>query len=341
MATASTTPVSAVAPRRVPVVRRAASTASTASQATAAIWSTRTAMSAARCLTAWNWPMGRPNWTRTLAYSVAVSRHHRAPPACSAAIRATTTSPHPTRRRGRDSWRPGGHDEAAPPRPRPTRRVASRLGQGHGPDRAVAARVDQAPDHRPVAGTPAPGPPARRRPERRAPAGACPTRSTAPSGPGAHHVEAPASPRYTAPAVVPSARSGTSTAGRLVRGRGTAGSAAPRPPPSGAAGRATSPSRSPPGSPPARSSPNPCPRGPRAGGSPAIPASAMAPQTGWSSSTSTSSSDPGHLRPAVGVQEPRRRAPELPCSSVSAIGTGTYPVVSGVGYRPARATTRR
>ena len=54
--------------------------------------STETSMSASRCLTAWNCPMGRPNWRRSLAYSVAVSRHHRAPPAHSAAAMARARS---------------------------------------------------------------------------------------------------------------------------------------------------------------------------------------------------------------------------------------------------------
>ena len=41
--------------------------AAAASQATAAHCSTATSMSASACLTAWNWPMGRPNCTRTFA----------------------------------------------------------------------------------------------------------------------------------------------------------------------------------------------------------------------------------------------------------------------------------
>ena len=48
--------------------------AAAASQATAAHCSTATSMSASACLTAWNWPIGRPNCTRTLAYSDAVSQ---------------------------------------------------------------------------------------------------------------------------------------------------------------------------------------------------------------------------------------------------------------------------
>ena len=42
-------------------------------------------MSAHLCLMAWNEPIGRPNWTRTLAYSTAISSTFWAPPTCSAA----------------------------------------------------------------------------------------------------------------------------------------------------------------------------------------------------------------------------------------------------------------
>ena len=50
--------------------------------------STSRSMSAHLCLMAWNEPMGRPNCTRTLAYSTDMSRQRWAPPTCSAA-RAT------------------------------------------------------------------------------------------------------------------------------------------------------------------------------------------------------------------------------------------------------------
>ncbi len=62
-----------------------------ASQPNASICSLRTSMSARRCLTAWNWPMGRPNCRRTLAYSEAVSRHQRAAPASSAVNRTAAS----------------------------------------------------------------------------------------------------------------------------------------------------------------------------------------------------------------------------------------------------------
>ncbi len=45
----------------------------------------RASMSAQRCFTPWNWPIGRPNCTRTFAYSAAVSTHHCATPIASAA----------------------------------------------------------------------------------------------------------------------------------------------------------------------------------------------------------------------------------------------------------------
>ncbi len=51
-------------------------------------------MSARACLIAWNWPIGRPNCTRTLAYSEAVSRHQRATPAPSAAAKTSARFAH-------------------------------------------------------------------------------------------------------------------------------------------------------------------------------------------------------------------------------------------------------
>ena len=52
-------------------------------------------MSAHLCLTAWKEPMGRPNWNRVLAYPALISRHLRAPPACSAAERHAGQVEHP------------------------------------------------------------------------------------------------------------------------------------------------------------------------------------------------------------------------------------------------------
>ena len=63
-----------------------------ASQAAARAPSAATSMSAQRCFTAWNCPMGRPNCSRTLAWDAAVSTHQPAPPAHSAAMR-TAASP--------------------------------------------------------------------------------------------------------------------------------------------------------------------------------------------------------------------------------------------------------
>ncbi len=64
------------------------SSASAASHATPRACSVATSMSAHRCFTPWNWPIGRPNCRRTAAYSAAVSTHHPAPPAASAATSA-------------------------------------------------------------------------------------------------------------------------------------------------------------------------------------------------------------------------------------------------------------
>ena len=59
-------------------------------------------MSAHLCLTAWKEPMGRPNWNRVLAYPALISRHLRAPPACSAA--SATQARSSTRLISRPAW---------------------------------------------------------------------------------------------------------------------------------------------------------------------------------------------------------------------------------------------
>ena len=64
---------------------RPRATARAASHTAARASSVRASMSAQRCFTPWNWPIGRPNCTRTLAYSAAVSTHHCAMPTASAA----------------------------------------------------------------------------------------------------------------------------------------------------------------------------------------------------------------------------------------------------------------
>ena len=48
--------------------------------------STSTSMSAQRCFTAWNDPIGRPNCTRSFAYSTAISSARAAPPSISSAV---------------------------------------------------------------------------------------------------------------------------------------------------------------------------------------------------------------------------------------------------------------
>src|SRR5207244_1912578 len=50
--------------------------------------STSTSMSAQRCFTAWKLPIGRPNCTRSFAYSTAMSIARDAPPSISAAVHA-------------------------------------------------------------------------------------------------------------------------------------------------------------------------------------------------------------------------------------------------------------
>ena len=59
------------------MARAASHTAAVARSVVAIMW-------AHLCLTAWNWPMGRPNCSRILAYSDAVSVAHRATPTASA-----------------------------------------------------------------------------------------------------------------------------------------------------------------------------------------------------------------------------------------------------------------
>ncbi|SKW46924.1 Uncharacterised protein [Mycobacteroides abscessus subsp. abscessus] len=62
----------------------ASSRARAASHTAAVARSVTAAMVAHLCLMPWNWPMGRPNCSRTLAYSDAVSVAQRATPTASA-----------------------------------------------------------------------------------------------------------------------------------------------------------------------------------------------------------------------------------------------------------------
>ena len=90
-----------------------ASKTEAASQVAATPCSTETSMSASRCLTPWNWPMGRPNCWRVRACSAAVSRHQRAPPTASA--EATTRASHGSAPRSTSSsTRSGRHHGSAP-----------------------------------------------------------------------------------------------------------------------------------------------------------------------------------------------------------------------------------
>ncbi len=73
------------------------------------------------CLTAWNMPMGRPNWRRALAYSAACWVHSVARPAASA--------PTISRARSSSAWRPPTSTSTGAPSSvtRALRRVGSRL----------------------------------------------------------------------------------------------------------------------------------------------------------------------------------------------------------------------
>ena len=82
------------APRRRPsaIVPSGVAAGRAASHATARACSSASSMSAHLCLTPWNCPIGRPNCSRTFAYSAAVSTHQAAPPAHSAAMSVTARS---------------------------------------------------------------------------------------------------------------------------------------------------------------------------------------------------------------------------------------------------------
>ena len=64
--------------------RAGAALGAAASQTAAAACSAAISIRAQRCLTAWNWPIGRPNWWRILAYSEAVCTAQSAMPQASA-----------------------------------------------------------------------------------------------------------------------------------------------------------------------------------------------------------------------------------------------------------------
>ena len=85
--TAASTATSAAtaAANSPPASRLPARTARAASQAAAVACSAAVSIQAQRCLTAWNWPMGRPNWWRIFAYSAAVATAQSAMPQASAA----------------------------------------------------------------------------------------------------------------------------------------------------------------------------------------------------------------------------------------------------------------
>ena len=88
-ASRATTAATAAANSRPPRVRRRRPArlrpGRAASQAAAAACSAAVSIRAHRCLTAWNWPIGRPNWCRIFAYSAAVRTAQSAMPHASAA----------------------------------------------------------------------------------------------------------------------------------------------------------------------------------------------------------------------------------------------------------------
>ena len=91
--TAASTATSAAtaAANSPPASRLPAWTARAASQAAAAACSAAVSIQAQRCLTAWNWPMGRPNWWRIFAYPAAVATAQSAMPQASAASRTAAS----------------------------------------------------------------------------------------------------------------------------------------------------------------------------------------------------------------------------------------------------------
>ncbi len=120
-----------------------------ASHVSARAASNRHSASAQRCFTAWNWPMGRPNWTRSEAWAAAVCTHHDATPMPSAArTNATVCSTAP----GGASKRRSVGTASGSSVTRAGRRVGSAPGSGstrtwsrstrtHSPDAGAAARA--------------------------------------------------------------------------------------------------------------------------------------------------------------------------------------------------------
>ena len=112
-----------------------------ASQTAAAACSAAVSIRAQRCFTAWNWPIGRPNWWRILAYSLAARVAQSAMPDASApnriAARLVTA-----RRSSPVSSRSAG-TTARSARTRATGRVRSRLSSAGDVE---AAGVDRGPD---------------------------------------------------------------------------------------------------------------------------------------------------------------------------------------------------
>ena len=130
------------------------SNARAASHTAARAASRATSMSAQRCFTAWNCPIGRPNCTRTWAYSAAVvdapvgdaDRHGARPaPRRGGPGPGRLTRSVPMRRGRQSSQRLGRDHHVVEPAPRPARLVASKLGSSRTLD---VGTIDHAPRRR-------------------------------------------------------------------------------------------------------------------------------------------------------------------------------------------------
>ncbi len=164
-----------------------ASAARAASHTRQVASSADTAMLAQWCLTAWYMAIGRPNCSRTLAYSAACSVHSRATPTASAATSRRLRSTRARRAPGRTSQGEPVKDTRA------ERRVGSRLA-GTSTDTPSADRSTTA--------TSSPTGTTKR--------SARPPPSTTPAEPDAASPDTVTSPpRATAPATEPSARPGS------------------------------------------------------------------------------------------------------------------------------------
>ncbi len=91
--------------------------------------STSTSMSAHRCFTAWKVPMGRPNWTRSLAYWTVMANTTSAAPSISAHTAATDRSSTASAARSSPSLRAGRSSRVSQPRLRVRSMAGSEKGR--------------------------------------------------------------------------------------------------------------------------------------------------------------------------------------------------------------------